>query len=65
MTEHMVKKVVCVHPEQDLHDVIDVMKRNSVKRVVVCDDKHQVLGMITRSDLVRVFFDRYTQPRQD
>lgn len=65
VTEHMVKKVVCVHPEQDLHDVIDVMKRNSVKRVVVCDDKHQVLGMITRSDLVRVFFDRYTQPRQD
>jgi len=65
VTEHMVKQVVCVHPEQDLHDVIDVMKRNSVKRVVVCGDKHQVLGMITRSDLVRVFFDRYTQSRQD
>jgi CBS-domain-containing membrane protein len=64
VTEHMVKHVVCVQPEQDLHDVIDVMKRNSVKRVVVCDEKRQVLGMITRSDLVRVFFDRYTQPRQ-
>jgi hypothetical protein len=24
-----------------------------------------VLGMITRSDLVRVFLDRYTQERQD
>jgi len=65
VTEHMVKHVVCVHPEQDLHDVIEVMKQNSVKRVVVCDDTRKVLGMITRSDLVRVFFDRYTQAQQD
>ena len=65
VTEHMVKHVVCVHPEQDLHDVIEIMKRNSVKRVVVCDNERRVLGMITRSDLVRVFFDRYTQARQD
>ena len=61
VTEHMVKHVVCVQPEQDLHDVIDVMKRNSVKRVVVCDDDRRVLGMVTRSDLVQIFFDRYTQ----
>jgi CBS domain-containing membrane protein len=37
------------------------MKRNSVKRVVVCDDDRRVLGMVTRSDLVQIFFDRYTQ----
>jgi len=65
VTEHMVKNVVCVHPGQDLHDVIEVMKRNSVKRVVVCDDQRRVIGMITRSDLVRVFFDRYTGGRHD
>lgn len=65
VTEHMVKHVVCVHPEQDLHDVIEVMKQNSVKRVVVCDDTRRVLGMITRSDLVRIFFDRYTKVRED
>ena len=63
VTEHMVKNVVCVHPEQDMHDVIEVMKRNSVKRVVVCDNERRVLGMVTRSDLVRIFFDRYTQTR--
>jgi CBS domain-containing membrane protein len=65
VTEHMIKHVVCVRPEQDLHDVIEVMKRNSVKRVVVCDDTRRVVGMITRSDLVRIFFDRYTQPPAD
>jgi len=64
VTEHMVRNVVCVHPGQELHDVIEVMKRNCVKRVVVCDRERRVLGMVTRSDLVRVFFDRYTRPGQ-
>ena len=63
VTAHMVKNVVCVHPDQDLHDVIEVMKRNSVKRLVVCDPDRRVLGMVTRSDLVRLFFDRYTEAR--
>ena len=61
VTDHMVKNVVCVHPEQELDDVIEVMKRNRVKRVVVCDPQRRVLGMVTRSDLVRIFFDRYTR----
>jgi len=65
VTEHMVKNVVCVTPEQDLHDVIEVMKRNNVKRVVVCDDERRVPGMVTRSDLVRIFFDRYTRASAD
>ncbi|HUT40443.1 MAG TPA: CBS domain-containing protein [Gammaproteobacteria bacterium] len=39
VTEHMVKNVVCVQPEQDVHEVIEMMKQNSVKRVVVCDSE--------------------------
>jgi CBS domain-containing membrane protein len=58
---HMVRNVVCVRPDQDLHDVIQAMKRNSVKRVVVCDQDRRILGMVTRSDLVRLFFDRYIE----
>ena len=65
VSAHMAKSVVSVHPDQDLHDVIEAMKRNSVKRVVVCDQDHRVLGMVTRSDLVRLFFDRYTVPHTD
>ncbi len=65
VTEHMVKNVVCVGPEQDIQDVIEVMKQHSVKRVVVCDDDRRVLGMITRSDLVRLFFDRYIEARPE
>ncbi|MCW5585804.1 MAG: CBS domain-containing protein [Chromatiales bacterium] len=61
VAEHMVREVICVGEEQDVHDVLDAMKRHRVKRVLVCDNKRHVSGVITRSDLVRIFFDRYTQ----
>jgi len=63
VSAYMVKNVICVHPEQELHAVLELMKRNRVKRVVVCDENNRVLGMVTRSDLVRLFFDRYTGAR--
>lgn len=58
----MIENVITVKPEQTLHDVIEVMKHNRIKRVVVCDDDGRVQGMVTRSDLVRVFFDRLRKP---
>ena len=61
VAEHMVREVICVGEEQDVHDVLETMKRHRVKRVLVCDDEKHVAGVITRSDLVRIFFDRYTQ----
>ncbi len=59
----MVANVITVKPEQTLHDVVEIMKHNRIKRVVVCDDAGLVQGMITRSDLVRVFFDRLRRPQ--
>ena len=35
------------------------MKQNQIKRVIVCDEAQHVVGMITRSDLVRMFFDHF------
>lgn len=61
VAEHMVRDVICVGEEQDVHDVLESMKQHRVKRVLVCDDERHVSGVITRSDLVRIFFDRYTQ----
>lgn len=54
----MVENVITVQPGQTLHDVVEIMKHNRIKRVVVVDDERRVQGMVTRSDLVRVFFDR-------
>ena len=46
--------VVTIQADQTLHEVIDLMKRHSIKRIVVTDATNQVEGMITRSNLVRV-----------
>ena len=55
----MIKKVVTVTPQHSLYQVLDVMKQNQIKRVIVCDENQHVVGMITRSDLVRIFFDHF------
>jgi CBS domain-containing protein len=59
VSDLMTKDVITVLPGQTLHQVLDVMKQNQIKRIVVCDEAQQVVGMITRSDLVKVFFDRF------
>lgn len=61
VAEHMVREVVTAAPDQHLHDVLALMKRHRVKRVVVTDSGRLVVGIITRSDLVRIFFDPYTR----
>lgn len=58
----MVTDVITMHPGQTLHEVLDVMKKHRIKRVVVTDAERHVVGMLTRSDLVRVFFDRFSKP---
>jgi CBS domain-containing membrane protein len=59
VSDLMIDKVVTVTPQQSLHQVLAVMKQNQIKRIVVCDEARHVIGMITRSDLVRMFFDQF------
>lgn len=60
----MVENVITVKPEQTLHDIVEIMKHNRIKRVVVVNDQRRVQGMVTRSDMVRVFFERFRNARQ-
>lgn len=55
----MMKNVITVSPQHTLHHALDAMKQNQIKRLIVCDEARHVVGMITRSDLVRVFFDHF------
>jgi CBS domain-containing protein len=59
----MVVDVVTVRPEQTLHDAVKAMKAHLVKRLVVVDQHRSPVGMLTRSDLVRVFFERIGGPK--
>lgn len=61
VSRHMARMVICTAPQADLDEVLALMKQHHIKRLPVCDDERRVVGMVTRSDLVRVFFDRYLQ----
>lgn len=61
----MNKKVVSITPQHSLHQVLDVMKHHQIKRVIVCDENQQAVGMITRSDLVRIFFDHFNKVKTE
>lgn len=61
VAKHMVRDVVCASPGQDLQTILGLMKSHRVKRLLVCDGERHVIGMVTRSDLVRIFFDRYSK----
>ena len=56
----MMDKVITISQQDTLHHALDVMKQNQIKRLIVCDEDRHVVGMITRSDLVRVFFDHFS-----
>ena len=61
VANHMVRDVVCASADHYVDDVIQLMKQHRVKRVVICNAERRATGMVTRSDLVRIFFDRYLQ----
>jgi len=54
----MVRDVITVKPSQTMHYAVETMKQYRVKRLVVVDQHRKPIGMLTRSDLVRVFFER-------
>lgn len=56
VADYMSREVVCTDPDQDLHQVLDLMRRHRVGRVLVCDGDGRCVGVVTRADLLPVFF---------
>ncbi len=59
VAELMVRDVITLSDQASLHQALELMKQHRIKRLVVCDETQRVVGMLTRSNLVRVFFDQY------
>lgn len=59
VAELMVRDVITLSDKASLHETLDLMKQHRIKRVVVCDETQRVVGMMTRSNMVRVFFDHF------
>lgn len=59
VAELMVRDVITLSDKASLHEALELMKQHRIKRLVVCDKEQRVVGMLTRSNLVRVFFDHF------
>jgi CBS domain-containing protein len=57
----MITEVITMHPQHSVHDALDAMKAHRVKRLVVVDGERHPVGIISRSNLVRVFFERFKE----
>lgn len=62
--KHMTRHVITTAPDEHIQAVIDLMKRHQVKRVVVVDKQQHVLGIVTRSNLIKLFFHHFLNPEK-
>lgn len=51
--EVMIRSVVSAEPQQTLKEGLELMRRYQVTRLVIVDDQRQVVGIVTRSDILR------------
>ena len=43
----------CAEPEEDVHELMQRMERDQVRRIPVVDDHHRVIGVVAQADLAR------------
>jgi CBS domain-containing protein len=57
----MTRKPITVGEDDTLQTAINLMDRNRIKRLVVVDDDRQVIGIVSRPDLIGLFTGRRAQ----
>jgi CBS-domain-containing membrane protein len=65
VSEVMTSPAITVHESTDVAEVAELMTSRSLKSLPVVDDAHGVVGMVSRSDLVRVRARSDDQLEQD
>lgn len=63
--ELMVRDVVTLREDATLGDVIATMGRHAIKRVIVTDENSKVVGIVTRSNLIRMLLETLAQASSD
>ena len=54
----MKKNVITIDENQSLHNAIELMKKHPIKRLIVANPDNKVRGIITRSNLIKVFLQK-------
>jgi CBS domain-containing protein len=54
ISQVMVNKVITASPDTSIHEICRVMFSQHIGALPIVDENHQLLGLITRSDILRV-----------
>lgn len=49
----MTKKVITVNEDLELEKIVDLILEKKINRIPVVDKEHRLIGIITRSDILR------------
>lgn len=58
----MTEKVVCVHPETAIQDLIKILMKNHINGVPVVDKKGKLIGVVSKTDIVE--YDRTARKKR-
>ncbi len=61
----MSSPVKTILKEESLPNAIEKMERSGIRRLVVVDDQNNIIGLITRSDIVKQLYDRHIEHLQN
>ena len=61
LADYMTSPVVTVNTGAPLHDALMLIKSRAIKRVVVVDDAHRLVGVVTQSELVGFAYGYWTR----
>ncbi len=50
--EIMTRKLITIKPDQSISDAAELMDKHKIKRLPVVDDKGNLIGIITRGDII-------------
>ncbi len=51
------KGIIAILPDATIEKAVDMMKKNDVKRLVVMDDLGYLVGILSRSDIIKQFLE--------
>jgi len=49
----MISPVITLHPNDDISDAASIMDKEDIKRIPILDDEYNLVGIVTRADIVK------------
>lgn len=51
------KKIISISPDLTLDKAVELMKKNKIKRLIVIDELGNLVGIISKSDIIKQFLE--------